>query len=221
MENKIAESVLNATIANPVQEYALAVAQDTAKTEELRQKAVTAYTLVQTYEELKDLNALFNAIYVNSVMAKGIDEATAKNRCKDYTSKLRASAKKLGWEQPANPNSTARKTTAVKQPTYEEAIELKDENGETHSVVKMKMVIDSDTIAKMVSLAVKAIPNTVYNALFTKEGGLKPALLKTAEAETVSKETLDIIKAEMIALIDEVKAKAENREQTNTEQASN
>lgn len=220
MENKIAESVLNATIANPVQEYALAVAQDTAKTEELRQKAVTAYTLVQTYEELKDLNYLFNAIYVNSVMAKGIDEATAKNRCKDYTTKLRAAAKRQGWEQPANPNSTA-KPKAVKQPTYEEAITLKDEEGNEHSVVKMKMVIPEEAIAKMVGLVVKAIPNTVYSALFTKTGELKPALLKTAEAETVSKDTFAIIQAEMIALIEEVKAKAENREQTNTEQASN
>lgn len=205
---ELKELKLNPTIGNAIVAFANEVADADSKTATVREEVALAYSLIQTYDELKDANTLFTTVYVNAACAKGVPEKDAKNAGYQWASRIRANAKKhYGWEQPKNPNTTVKAKTVDKNPVIKRETKTVNEDG-TESTVIVQAVLDTETITAMVSLLASRIPKAVFSVLFNKDGSLKQAVIDKAgaEGELLANETADIMQGEILALLDKAQA---------------
>lgn len=197
------ETKLHKNIKSAISNYAQALASQDASLADLYENAVRAYCAIVSYDELKEANSLFNEIFVNNALAKGVSEEVAKNRAKSSTSALRARAKKYGWIQPSNPKTVERPKGDIAPISVTKVTEIKD-GEEVIASSQSKIILTGDYIRKMVGVVLDNIPRVVYTALFTKEGKLRPSLLKTSSAVVVSDETARLVESEINRVLTEL-----------------
>lgn len=194
--------LLSSDVVNAIINSAKAQANHDARVKESIQDAIRVYMTIDTYEALKEANSLFNEVYTSNALNNGIDEKTAISRCKAAMSYIRGQAKKLGWEQPSNPNAKPKKSEQEKSVVVKQ--EVSDDDGNS---VKAEVILDDDTILRLVGMVTMNLPKTVYSMLFTKTGELKASLLGTPEASALSKQTKEELDKHINEIISELKAR--------------
>lgn len=194
------------TTYNHILELVKATCVNEINSKELTAKAVAEYCEISSYDEMKQVNKLIADVYAHHCLSAGIEEKVAKDRAYNFTAYLRRLAKKAGWKQPENPNSTAKE-----KPLTENSIKpfmvtrtVTDEQG---NLVKAQVSIPDEVITDILLKVVNTLPKSVFSTLFDKTGNLRQSVRKTVEAEAVASETISKLESEVLSIIEGLKAK--------------
>lgn len=191
---------------NAIHSYIVALFETEADIAKARDLAVQAYCSISDYEEMKALNKAFNEFYYAKAesLGKDITSKDIKDKCLASVQYIRKLAKSCGWQQPTNPNAGVRRIADKdKSVKFSSTKEVVDEEGNTSSM-KLDVILSNETIIELVTAVTTAMPKTVYNLIFDKQGNLRKSLMNTIGGEALANETSEKLQSDIQAIIDKL-----------------